>query len=141
MKKVYSFVVLLCLFGFIGCAAPSRPLTDEELRYLGTGPGPLPDNYQEIVTAYMDGVLIDPESARYSGWKGPVRGTARDLYGRHVIGWQVCADVNAKNRMGGYTGRQLHFFLIHGGKVVVKKGGHQPGTMGWQDVYNVCNGL
>jgi hypothetical protein len=141
MKKVCLLVFSCLAIMLAGCAAPSRPLTAEEVRYLSTGPGPLPNNYQEIVVAYMEEVLIDPDSARYSGWKGPNHGTAQDLFGRNVIGWLVCADINAKNRMGGYTGRQQYFFLIHGDKVVVKKGGYRAGTVGWQKVYDLCNGL
>jgi hypothetical protein len=139
MKKV-CFLVLFSIVVFVaGCApGPSRSLTAEEQRYLSTGPGPIPDDYQEIVRAYMDGILIDPESARYSGWRVPKRGTVQDYFGRYVTGWKVCAEVNAKNRFGGYTGKQLHFFLIHGGKVVVRKGGHRPGTVGEQDVCKLC---
>jgi hypothetical protein len=135
--KMICFLSAL-LLTMIGCSTPSMPLTAEEQRYLSTGPGPIPEDYQEIVMAHMDRVLIDPESARYSEWKGPKRGTVPDFFNRRVTGWMVCAEVNAKNRLGGYAGRKLYFFLIHGGKVVVENGGYRSGTVGEQNVCDIC---
>ena len=38
---------------------------------------------------------------------------------KEYFGYKVCLYVNAKNRMGGYTGRLLHFLMIKNGTVIL----------------------
>jgi len=33
------------------------------------------------------------------------------------FGFSVCAAINAKNSYGGYTGSQMHWFLLRDGKI------------------------
>ncbi len=48
--------------------------------------------------------LIDPESARIEFPYGFMSGTWKPLFQKRIEGYWTCGRVNAKNRMGGYTG-------------------------------------
>jgi len=56
----------------------------------------------------MSQTLIDPYSAVYDNWRGPSKGYMSSIGGKY-FGYRICVDVNAKNRMGGYTGRHTYF--------------------------------
>ena len=53
----------------------------------------LPTNYKKIIDARFERTLVDPDSRKIEYTKNPGGGI-------------VCGTVNAKNRLGGYTGRQ-----------------------------------
>jgi hypothetical protein len=99
--------------------------------------GRYPDNYKEVIQDYMSRVLIDPNSVMYSEWRGPSKGYFQD-YGKTFWGYRVCVEVNAKNRMGGYTGRQTHLFIVNDGRVIHSEGGFRYGTVGQEMVSNAC---
>ena len=71
--------------------------------------GPYPTNYRNIVKAHIERSFFDPYSLRNVSIAGPLKGP---------LGWIVCLEANAKNRMGGYTGLQRTSFVINSGKVV-----------------------
>lgn len=48
--------------------------------------------------------LIDPESARIEWPHGFLMGTWKPLFAKPIDGYWTCGSVNARNRMGGYTG-------------------------------------
>lgn len=59
----------------------------------------------EAAMAAVKGMLKDPESAQFSGlWVGPE-------------GKYVCGEVNAKNAMGGYVGKQAFMLQVSTGRV------------------------
>ena len=109
-------IIAAVIFAFmlIGCAARLTPEQIAAADY-----GPKPENYQEIVKSLFAKSLFDPESARYE-FQEPRRGYMQDEPPK--FGWAVCGTVNAKNRFGGYAGRQAYFVLIHHGKIV----GYEP---------------
>jgi len=80
--------------------------------------GAYPNNYQETIKNYMENLLFDPYSAVYSNWSGPAQGYSGGRFIQIAFGYRVCVDINAKNRMGGYVGKKLHYFLIHDGRIV-----------------------
>jgi hypothetical protein len=115
----------------------SKKPTQEQI--INADYGKYPDNYKEITTEFISRRLVDPYSAVFSDWKGPTGG----WYGNYrnlLFGHRVCVSVNAKNRMGGYTGSSLFFVLIKNGQVIAEEGGdYKPGTLGEQMVYDLCN--
>jgi hypothetical protein len=121
----------------VGCAllTPLRPSSEE---IFSADYGIYPDNYKEIVTSYISEYLIDPDSAKYSDWKEP----SRNWYSNNnniFYGYRVCVYVNAKNRLGGYGGKKLFYFLINDNKIIVHDGGNYlPGTQGEDQIYNLC---
>lgn len=78
--------------------------------------GPRPETYEELVKAWAEQNLKDPESARYNRISKP-RKEFMVANLKPVFGWSVCADINAKNSYGGYTGAQTQWFLIRDGKI------------------------
>ena len=125
----------MLLFSF-GCAGMQKPTPDQ---LANADYGSYPANYKEISTQYISNVLIDPYSAVFSDWKGPSTGWYRDYKGT-FFGYRVCVFVNAKNRMGGYAGRKLHYLIINNDRVTVHEGGdYRPGTVGEQMAYERCN--
>ena len=82
--------------------------------------GSPPIQYEEIIKAYYAERLIDPTSPLYTfdePRKSWIKSSA--MYGtEQTFGWRVCGTVNAKNRMGGYTGRKPFFALFRDGQLV-----------------------
>jgi len=110
MKNI--LVILFVVISLIGCAMPPTASELANADY-----GPYPNDYEQIIRAQLNMTLKDPESARInflrqpqSGWNG-IGGTIK-------YGWFVCADINAKNSFGGYTGSKLTYFLIKNNAVV-----------------------
>jgi len=105
-----KFLLILAMaLALVGCAIGGSivPQAEVEAKY-----GPLPENYQELVMAYARGQLIDPDSARYEFFPPAPR----------EVGWVGQVYVNARNRFGGYTGRQLFVWkIIHGQAVFFAK--------------------
>jgi hypothetical protein len=79
--------------------------------------GPYPTNYKEIVTQWLNKQLIDPDSARIE-WNGEPKPADQGKDGEHLYGYLVNFTVNARNRFGGYTGKQKHAVLIRNGEVI-----------------------
>ncbi|WP_298439215.1 hypothetical protein [Geobacter sp.] len=114
MKKL--LLAGVALISLTGCAAIHKP-SPEEVK--NANYGSYPREYQEVIKSYFEQTLIDPYSAVYSRWRGPSKGYMYDITGAY-FGYRVCVDVNAKNRMGGYTGNQPYFFVIVNGTRVFR---------------------
>lgn len=85
--------------------------------------GEQPENYDALVKAHFDGILKDPESARYTyedGWLKvqcnglTVRWQERQL---DYAGWAKVVRVNAKNSYGGYVGDTRYIALFDRGQL------------------------
>lgn len=144
MRKIPVWIVLgnvvgsLLLLFSLGCAGVQKP-TPEQLA--NADYGSYPADYKEITTQYISNILIEPYSAVFSNWRGPSKGWYGNYQGS-FFGYRVCVSVNAKNRMGGYTGSKLHFVVINNGRVIVHDGGdYREGTMGEQWAYERCSGI
>ncbi|HET9418978.1 MAG TPA: hypothetical protein VFO30_06520 [Chthoniobacterales bacterium] len=79
--------------------------------------GPYPANYKEIVTKWLETQLLDPTSARIE-WKDEPKPADLGSKGEHLYGYLVTFTVNARNRFGTYTGKQVHGALIRNGEVI-----------------------
>lgn len=93
--------------------------------------GPYPDNYRQLVAAHVRQNFFDPYSIRDASVSEPVKG-AMNVVGKPAWtpaqqGWLVCLRVNAKNRMGGYTGLSTTGYLISNGAIVDSD--EQPGPV------------
>lgn len=60
--------------------------------------------FRRNAEAALIGRLIDPDSARIEWPNGFTLGTWRPLLARRIEGYWTCGLINARNRMGGYTG-------------------------------------
>ncbi len=61
--------------------------------------------------------LIDPQSAQIEWPYNFTGGSIKALLGKRRFGYYTCGWVNAKNRMGGYTGRVPFLIMIRDGVV------------------------
>ncbi|KQN12025.1 hypothetical protein ASE79_08380 [Sphingomonas sp. Leaf28] len=60
--------------------------------------------------------LIDPSSAQFTWPFGFVNGYWKPLLQKRITGWVTCGQVNAKNRMGGFTGSTTFVVVINDGR-------------------------
>ena len=107
-----ALFVSLCLIG-TALAVPlasDNPAPDPALC------GPFPKLYKEIIWNWMQGALVDANSAKIE-WTEEPKPADLGKNGEHVYGWLVNFKVNARNRFGSYTGKQAHGALIHDGRV------------------------
>jgi len=72
-----------------------------------------PSNYKQLIVAYVRESFFDPYSIRDAAITEPAMSTYAGL-----PAWSVCIRVNAKNRMGAYTGRKSTAIYIRNGQVV-----------------------
>jgi len=123
MKKLMLTICLVALF-VGGCATTptAGQLANEDY-------GPYPEQYQDIIKNHFMGTLIDPESVRFRFGENPTRGWLavftdastpfeKDFGWKNKFGWRGKVSVNAKNRMGGYTGFKEFTYLIKYGIVI-----------------------
>jgi hypothetical protein len=131
MKKMLLLLSVVLLFSY-GCARvqpTSQP--KPELKAIPTPQSkPTPEeianadygyrwvDYQETIIQFISEDLFDPYSAVFSDWKEPSKGWARGKEG-FVFGYQICVAVNAKNRMGGYTGKKWYFIMMKDRSIIL----------------------
>lgn len=126
MKRTTLFAMVLAL---VGCVTPP---TQEELA--AADYGLYPHDYETIIKTYMSRVLKDPDSGRFEFLNAPK--TAWNKLDGLQYGYAVCANINAKNSYGGYTGFQMSYFLIRNGRVIIAR--HSSGRYGDAMVSGLC---
>jgi hypothetical protein len=107
--------LLLATFTINGCVTPPSQAEISNLDY-----GTPPQDYEATIKKYFDELLLDPYSAHYDFetprqiWykEGPLMG------GKLYAGYLVRVGVNAKNRMGGYVGKEMYGFLFKDERVI-----------------------
>jgi hypothetical protein len=119
MKKVALLIVL----AFCALRAVSAQTGVMEV---GADPklhGEYPKNYQEIITNWLQTVLVDGPSARIEWVTGPKPGTMPEKKnGKALFGYLVEFKLNSRNRFGAYTGMQKKTVLIHDGQIIKATG-------------------
>ena len=118
VRKAIVLFLLLALTAFLpGCAG--RPLNWEDI-YAGPVPA-----YEDVIRKHLREVLFDPDSLKDFSIDEPCKEitltTGYPAFGlRRGQNVYECKYVwyNAKNRMGGYTGKRAHIYFIRNGKVV-----------------------
>lgn len=111
MKGLAFYAAILFLIGNLLGQTPQASPADPALY------GQYPANYKEIVMEWLNQQLLDAAGAKIDWTSEP---TPADLgkNGQHLYGYIVTFSVNARNRLGAYTGKQKHGALIKDGKVV-----------------------
>jgi hypothetical protein len=109
--------LLLTAFLFLPTAAHAETTAADSAVY-----GAYPENYQELITVWLDAALVDPKTVAVK-WLGPPKpGQMTVAKDRQVAGYLVDFTVNARNVFGAFTGPQKHTALIRDGKVVTATG-------------------
>ncbi len=104
MKLTLALICLVVLSAFAQNVAPALC-------------GPFPKNYKEIIWTWMQGALVDADSAKIE-WEGDPKPVDLGKDGQHLYGWLVEFRVNSRNRFGQYTGKQSHGALIRDDRVI-----------------------
>lgn len=115
MKKL--FAIILCV-GLAGCATmPSQ----KEVATLDYG-APVTVDYEKAIKQYFSTVLVDPYSAVYEFGTPPFRTYwFKDIPlagGKMYVGYLVPVTINAKNRMGGYAGRENYGVIFRNNEII-----------------------
>ena len=119
MKFISSCLILSLLLVIPACAGLQR---GNDPKLLATADfGDYPENLKEIVKAHLNKVLFDPYSVRDLTIKKPKQSWYRPSGFRQsvIYGYETRVSLNAKNRMGGYTGIQEHFVFVRNGQIIV----------------------
>jgi hypothetical protein len=88
----------------------------------GAAYGAYPNNYQDIITNWLNSVLVDPQSVQVKWLSEPRPGELNVSKTQQVSGFLVDFSVNSRNVFGAYTGPQKHTALIRDGQVVTATG-------------------
>ncbi|MDN7669676.1 hypothetical protein [Burkholderia vietnamiensis] len=115
MKKLLSVVVIAATLSLAGCA-DLQP-SPEQMAAADYGNQPSATEATSLVQAYLQDTLIDPNSLILRGPTKLERGWMK-ANGRTEFGYLAYFGVNAKNRMGGYTGSIPKAFFIKNGSIL-----------------------
>lgn len=114
VKVCLRILPVLLLFLTLGCFTAPVPVTPEQIASADYGAVPVSPAYQDAIKRLMQGILLDPDAARYQFVGEPQRGYVY-LSGNGkppVFGYLVQVEINAKSMMGLYVGKQPYRFLI-----------------------------
>lgn len=113
MQNILRITALSCFLFLAACATSVPP---EKIANADYGPPPT-NNYQQAIKDAISPTLIDPTSPIYTFSGKPRKGYFKNspaLGTREGFGYISCGSVNAKNRMGGYTGGAPFAVLMRG---------------------------
>jgi hypothetical protein len=130
------FLFALGVGALPGCASVAG---SAGVNWASAQPGAIP-NYEDSKTQAMEAIrlrLKDPDSAQFRNW-GPFFKTLYN-YGFGAVGrfdplWAICAEVNAKNSYGGYSGFSYWFVKFRNGRAITDELGVNKGD------YDCING-
>lgn len=112
MKSAVLTACIAVTLGWLtGCAAPApKRMADVQLP-----PPPTEQEAMQKISAYLESALFDPYSAKVSCTHVPHpswiwAGTGTDIR----YGYLSLCNINAKNKLGGYTGAKRYVFRIKG---------------------------
>lgn len=105
-----------------GCVSTPQPTAET---------GPFPTRYREMAKEYLRRTLFDPYSVRDAEIAEP-----KVMSSFYLIdpapAWTICVRLNAKNRLGAYTGISEDTLLVRGERVTVSSSElTEPGPTNW----------
>lgn len=93
------------------------------------GPEPTWQAFRELAETRIRNSLIDPDSAKISWTHGFRKGFYKPFLESKVFGYATCGHVNARNRMGGYTGTAMFVVVIDYDRVLYSEIGKPDGDL------------
>ena len=133
MKTSMETTKLLALAVALLCSACQTIPAGQVL--VEAGPKPTSDQAEAVIRAQLARSLRDPDSMKaFKVVSGPDEMTATNAGGNFERAWLVCAEYNAKNAYGGYTGLSSHAFPLrqHAGEWVVVS------AINWRSMSKQC---
>ena len=116
IARMVLHIALTSGFAVIGTTSASA---EKAPRYHAYGPAPSWDKYRAIAEAGIRDRMIDPVSARITWIGGYFKGDHKPALSPRYSGYVACGTVNAKNRMGGYTGGSSFIVVIDYDRVLL----------------------
>ena len=113
MRFVRTIAAALAIAPAGALAAPSPPTAAD------FGPAPTFQDAVRLGEAELRARLIDPDSAHVEWPYNFISGSLKSMFSKRRAGFFTCGRVNAKNRMGGYTG-QSWFLIIENSGIVTE---------------------
>lgn len=138
MKTIIYLTIFSLIVIITACATPQP----SQQQIMNADYGDYPENYQEIIKNFMEQRMFDPYSAVYTNWTTPTKAWYGGKWysGKQIkYGYKVCVDINGKNKLGGYVGYQLFYFLIKDGYVIAVQGGGKRHSMDEEIAVELCN--
>lgn len=92
-----------------GCTTPENPPDF----------GPMPDNYQSIVTTWLQGHIQNARTIRDLSMTPPVQDHVfvGEMYGGMLFGYKVCVNYDVQDAYGHYIGPKTYRFILKDGAV------------------------
>jgi hypothetical protein len=113
MTHFRSLSILTCAALFAlslaGCTAPQNPADF----------GPMPDNYQAIVTTWLQGHIQNAQTIHDLSMTPPVQDHVfvGEMYGGMLFGYKVCVNYDVQDAYGHYIGAKTYRFILKDGAV------------------------
>ena len=96
------------------CATNGAPRV-EDARNAYFAEKPTKQETESKINRYLEQTLYDPYSAKVSCSQPTDKvWISYNMFEKPLYGYLVKCDINAKNRMGGYTGLKKHWFVFNG---------------------------
>ena len=115
MKVTFCRGISMLAIGLLAGCASMFPKTD--VNAVSYGPRPTKEAAIIVIRTYLKNELVDPDSLILACSEVSNKGWARDNpFHQPTYGYLVFCDVNAKNRLGGYTGKKPFVFTFNGPK-------------------------
>ncbi|MBU8923015.1 MAG: hypothetical protein KOO63_14450 [Bacteroidales bacterium] len=114
-----SLILLTALFALFLSSCAAAPPSQTELDTADYGTHISQEDAQALAEGFLTGHLKDPGSAQYQ-WGTVYKGylTHAPIHGgRHVFGYILEVQVNAKNSYGGYVGFKPYRFVFYNGSI------------------------
>jgi hypothetical protein len=112
--KTLKFILIVLTAGFLtGCLYFVQPSPSKDYDY-----GASPENYQELVKAYVHEHFKNPDDVIYQDWVPPYKGGLRQVLSPMVWGWEAQVSLNFKGETS-YSGFETYNILFKDGKIVI----------------------
>lgn len=118
MLNLKTLVVVLSVV-LTGCAGGGPALNPQGREAGILDAGDSPTDPEAVIRRALRDYLKDPASAQVENVTVPgFMAIGESTFYKSVYGWWVCADVNAKNSLGGYVGFQKTLVVYLNGAIV-----------------------
>lgn len=114
MRKLICFLALAMVVAVGAGCAKDVPIE----QVLHADYGEYPEQYEKIIKDKMLTVLFDPYSAQYHFDSKPIRKVQSVPFKDPIFGYGGYVLINAKNRLGGYTGAKRYNYIIKNGNLI-----------------------
>ena len=109
--SIAAAALTACALGMEPPRTPSGIRVPSTAQRANADYGAYPAQYDAIIRAWYAAHLHDPRSARFGTISPPIREHII-VNRRPIFGYAVCAEVDAKNRAGAYSGMQRRWFFL-----------------------------